>query len=115
MRSGPGAQSEGKTGALGLLGRLLGLLMDFYRPLPRLVLGRRRRKGYLLGWLLPLGATLVGRFHPIKHYRPMKKAILLALLASPIGFVACDTPDDSTPPVEVPKAKGVSFKISGMT
>jgi hypothetical protein len=50
----------------------------------------------------------------------MKKAILLALLASPLGFVACDAPDDSTPPVdkppvEAPQAKAVSFEISGMT
>jgi hypothetical protein len=45
----------------------------------------------------------------------MKNVLLLAMLAGSFGFVACGTSDDSTPPVENPKAKGVSFEISGMT
>ena len=53
----------------------------------------------------------------------MKKALLLALLASPIGLVACGTSGDSAPPTEAPadapadapNATAVSFKISGMT
>lgn len=49
----------------------------------------------------------------------MKKALLLALLASPIGLVACGTSDDSVPPTEAPteapSATAVSFEISGMT
>jgi hypothetical protein len=45
----------------------------------------------------------------------MKKALLLALLASPIGLVACGTSGDSVPPAEATSATAVSFEISGMT